>query len=112
MTTFDFGDVVLVPFPYTDLSTSKKRPAVVVSSQAYQRERADIIVMPVTGQVRARPIIGDVLIGKWQEANLIKPSAIKPIIASLEERLVIRKLGRLREADQEALRGTLAKMIG
>jgi mRNA interferase MazF len=30
--SFEFGDVVLVPFPFTDQTTSKKRPAVVVSS--------------------------------------------------------------------------------
>ena len=36
-TTFEFGDVVLVPFPFTKQSTSKKRPAVIVSSAAYTR---------------------------------------------------------------------------
>lgn len=35
MTSYKFGDVVLVPFPFTDQSASKKRPAVVVSSSAY-----------------------------------------------------------------------------
>ena len=35
----EFGDVVLVPFPFTDQTTTKKRPAVVVSSDAYHRDR-------------------------------------------------------------------------
>ncbi len=52
MTSFEFGDVVLVPFPFTDQSTAKKRPAVVVSSAAYNAERRDLIVMAVTSQVR------------------------------------------------------------
>ena len=47
-TSFDFAHVVLVPFPFTDQSTTKKRPAVVVSSAAYHRQRPDIIVMAVT----------------------------------------------------------------
>jgi hypothetical protein len=34
MTSYKFADVVLVPFPFTDQTTSKKRPAVVVSSES------------------------------------------------------------------------------
>ncbi|MEH2111812.1 type II toxin-antitoxin system PemK/MazF family toxin [Nostoc sp.] len=45
MTNYEFGDVVLVPFPFTDQTTTKKRPAVVVSSDSYQRERSDLIVI-------------------------------------------------------------------
>lgn len=48
MTLFEFGDVILVPFPFTDQSTSKKRPAVVISSAAYNAERPDLIIMAVT----------------------------------------------------------------
>lgn len=52
MTRFEFGDVVLVPFPLTDQSAAKKRPAVVVSTAAYNAERGDVIVMAVTSQLR------------------------------------------------------------
>jgi mRNA interferase MazF len=38
---FSFGDVVLVPFPFTDQSGTKKRPAVVVSSHGYNASRRD-----------------------------------------------------------------------
>jgi len=46
-----FGDVVLVPFPFTDQTASKKRPAVVVSSDAYHRDRPDVIVVAITSRV-------------------------------------------------------------
>jgi mRNA-degrading endonuclease toxin of MazEF toxin-antitoxin module len=52
MTDYDFGDVVLVPFPFTDQTTTKKRPAVVVSSSVYNRERPDIVLVAVTSQMR------------------------------------------------------------
>ena len=53
MMSFEFGDVVLVPFPFTNQAASKKRPAVVVSSHAYNTARLDVVVMAITSQVRA-----------------------------------------------------------
>lgn len=41
MTLYEFGDVVLVGFPFTNLQTVKKRPAVIVSSHAYQQQRGE-----------------------------------------------------------------------
>lgn len=51
MTGYDFGDVVLVPFPFTDQTAVKKRPAIVVSSPAYNRTHRDVMVMAVTSRV-------------------------------------------------------------
>ncbi len=47
-TAYEFGDVVLVPFPFTDRRTTKRRPAVVVSSERYHQERPDLIILAVT----------------------------------------------------------------
>ena len=111
-TGFEFGGVVLVPFPFTDQRTTKRRPAVVVSSGAYHRERPDLIILAVTSQVRAAPAVGEAAIEKWKEAGLLKPSVLKPLIATVEKQLVLRKLGRLEEGDRRALRGVLDAIIG
>lgn len=102
MTRFEFGDVVLVPFPFTDQTATKKRPAVVVSSPRYNAERPDLIVMAVTSQVRAENRF-DIVLADWQRANLLKPSVVKPIIATIEKGLVIKSLGRFSEPDKKML---------
>jgi mRNA interferase MazF len=87
---YDFGDIVLVPFPFTSQAASKKRPAVVVSNPAYNASKPDIVVMAVTSQLRASALLGEVWLQDWQAARLLKPSAIKPVFATLEQVIVIR----------------------
>lgn len=82
---FEFGDVVLVPFPFTSQATSKKRPAVIVSNHAYNVARPDVILMAITSQMRPPPGFGEITIHDWQAAKLLKPSIIKPIFATLEQ---------------------------
>ena len=71
----------------------KRRPAVVVSSERYNRERPDLILMAITSQLRPSPAVGEVAVVEWQAAGLLKPSVIKPLITTIEATLVIRQLG-------------------
>src|SRR5712691_12380029 len=108
-----FGDVVLVPFPFTDQTASKKRPAVVVSSDAYHRDRPDVIVVAITSRVaQAAAGVGDVLLQDWRGAGLLKASLIKPVFTTVEQRLILRKLGVLQEKDVLALRTALHRVLG
>jgi mRNA interferase MazF len=62
MTSSEFGAIVLIAFPFTDQTGSKQRPAVVISSKAYQEAKPDIILMAVTSQVRTQQLVGEVII--------------------------------------------------
>jgi mRNA interferase MazF len=109
---FEFGDIVLVPFPFTSQTDSKKRPAVVVSSRAYNAAKPDLILMAITSQLRASAVLGEVWLQDWKAAGLLKPSAVKPVFATLEQSLVIRRLGVLTPADREALIKAIAQTLG
>jgi len=111
-TSYRFGDVVLVRFPLSDQSTTKKRPDVVVSSTSYHRDRADLILMAVTSQIRSTRRSGDVLIEAWKEAGLLKPSIVKPVLATVQRDRVLRRLGRLGKADRSSLRESFSKIFG
>jgi mRNA interferase MazF len=112
MTDYSFGDVVLVPFPFTDQTTSKKRPAIVISSRDYNFNRPDIVLMAVTSQVRQPAPFGDTSVIHWEQAGLIKPSVMKPIFTTIEQGLVIKRLGQLAEEDEQALRELLQEILG
>ncbi len=111
-TGFEFGDVVLVPFPFTDQTTTKQRPAVVVSSDAYHRERQDVILLAITSQQRPLSNVLDVDVGHWQHAALLEPSMFKPLVATVERLSIRRQLGTLHAEDQRRLRELLGKMLG
>jgi mRNA interferase MazF len=111
-TGYSFGDVVLVPFPFTDQSAVKKRPAVVISSSSYHRARPDLLIMAVTSQARPATAVGELHLKDWKAAGLIKPSSVKAVITTIERNLVLKRLGRLKDGDQQALRGAIALIIG
>ena len=112
MTTYKFGDIILVPFPFTDQTTVKKRPAVVVSSDEYNAGRADLIIMAVTSRLHQVNKLVEKLVTDWQDAGLLKPSVFKPILATIENTLVLRKLGRLQQEDRHTLELILQDILG
>lgn len=112
MTGYEFGDLVLVPFPFTDQSATKRRPAVVVSSSAYHRARPDLLIMAVTSQQPSTLSVGEVQVQDWRGAGLLKPSVLKPVLTTIDPVLVLKKLGRLASADQAALRQALTTILG
>jgi mRNA interferase MazF len=107
-----FGDVVLVPFPFTDQSGAKKRPAVVVSSSGYNTGRRDLVIMAITSQVRQLPGFAEAHVTDWPAAGLIKPSVLKPVFTTIEQGLVVRTMGTLSTADLRTLREVIGQVIG
>lgn len=61
--------------------------------------------------MRGSGAFGEVIVQDWQAAKLLKPSAIKPVLATLEQNLVIKTLGRLSQRDQQMLKETMTKII-
>jgi mRNA interferase MazF len=109
---FSFGDVVLVPFPFTDQSGTKKRPAVIVSGAAYNAGRRDLVIMAITSQARQPLGFAEASIADWQAAGLIKTSVLKPVFTTIEQGLVVRAMGKLSVGDLRALRESIAQVIG
>lgn len=102
MTDCKAGDLVLVPFPFTDLKTTKKRPALILSIVPSQILPTLVIVAMVTSQREGEKINGDYDIVSWKEAGLLHPSKLRLAkLVSLEEGLIQKKLGALSQEDRK-----------
>ncbi len=109
---FQRGDVVLIPFPFTDLSATKTRPAVVVSSAVYHTIRSELLLAYVSSQVsRANPAI-DYLLTDWRSAGLLKPSFVRPKVAAVEPTLVALRIGTLSARDLLGVDRSLRRAMG
>jgi mRNA interferase MazF len=97
-TNFKRGDIVLVPFPFTDLSSAKQRPALVVSSDALNAASEDVLVAAITSQIPANLSAEEFLIppGDLPACGLPKPSLVRVAkLAALHRQLVIRRIGSM-----------------
>lgn len=110
-TPFRFGHVVLMPVPYTNQSGHKQRPAVIISSPAYNSRRPDVVVLPITSQILPTLYFGEVLLQDWNAAGLPKPSVVKPNFFTLEKSLIIKTLGQLSQKDHDALLAAIAPLL-
>ncbi|MEO7296615.1 MAG: type II toxin-antitoxin system PemK/MazF family toxin [Candidatus Limnocylindria bacterium] len=108
------GDIVLVPFPYSDLRGMKRRLACVVSADAYQRG-LDVIVAMITSQAgrRQTPGLGDVAVADWRAAGLRAPSTLRAgRLLVLEQRLLGATLGQLSASTIVELDDALRAVFG
>ena len=96
---FQRGDVVLIPFPFTDLSAAKTRPAVVVSSELYHQARSELLLAYISSQVSKVNQTLDYLLLDWTLAGLLRPSFVRPKIAAIEPVLIVHQVGRFSVRD-------------
>ena len=68
--------------------------------------------MAITSQVKPAQTVGEMIVQNWQSAGLLKPSAIKPVITTIERGLVINKLGQLMENDSAVLKRNISSVLG
>jgi mRNA interferase MazF len=68
--------------------------------------------MAITSQIRPRPAFGEFTMADWKKAGLLVPSAVKPVVTTIEKGLVLKRLGRLQQADLRSLRASISTILG
>lgn len=109
--TFNAFDVVIVPFPFTDKATTKRRPALILSdAQAFNLQAGQAVTAMITSAKNSDwPL--DIEIQDLNRAGLPSPSIIRMKLFTLDEKLIIRKTGKLASPDQEKATAALHQLL-
>ena len=109
--TYKLFDVVVVPFPFTDQHTDKKRPALVLSDLDTFNAISENCVLAMITSSKNSPWPLDTNIGSIQKAGLPAPSKVRMKLFTLDSRLILRKIGGLSRKDQEAVKNNLVQLF-
>ena len=108
MPNYSKNDIILVQYPFSDLSSSKVRPAVVVSAPHVSQ---DILITPLTSKTGAL-LEGEFMLSEWATAGLNVATAVKRGLYTVHESLVVKVIGKLADADAEQLEQSLRGWLG
>lgn len=104
MIPFKQFDVVTVPFPYTDKSKSKKRPAVILSNQNKFGKKINHSICAMITSEKNKSWPNDVLIKNLETTGLPAPSVIRMKLFTLDHQIISGKIGTLSEKDLKNLK--------
>ena len=90
------GDIVLIPVPFTDLTSSKRRPVIVISSDSYNQSTADMIVVAMTSVPTPGPFSFLVSSSDLVQGQLNRPGTVRvDKIYTLDQSLTVKRFGQV-----------------
>ncbi len=96
----DFGDVVVVPFPFVDIAADKRRPSVILSHTTFNGSHGHSICAMVTTAARTKwP--SDIAITDLKLAGLNRPCVLRWKLFTLPNELILRRAGKLGSSDRD-----------
>jgi mRNA interferase MazF len=107
MASYSKTDVILVRYPFADLTGTKVRPAVVINAPHVSR---DLFIVALTSRTSGL-LPGEFLLTDWSAAGLHVPTAVKRSLFTVQNTLVAKKVGRLRKADTDQLALSLREWL-
>ena len=108
MPSYSKNEVVLVRYPFSNLSGSKVRPAIVVNAS---HSSQDLIIVPLTSKVSVL-LAGEFTLADWKGAGLNVASAVKRGLYTVHQSLVIKAIGSLSASDTGSLDASLRDWLG
>ena len=102
------GDIVLIPVPFTDLSSQKRRPVIVISNDVYNRKTSDIVVVAMTSNPDEVDYSFTITSSDVEKGSLNRPGKVRvDKIYTLSQSIVVKTFGRVNPAALDRIRGIL-----
>ncbi len=108
MPSYSKNEVILVKYPFSDLTGSKVRPAIVVHAV---HSSQDVLIVPLTSKTTAL-LTGEFVLVDWKKAGLNVVSAVKRGIYTVQQNLVIKSVGKLSDEDAGGVENSLRDWLG
>jgi mRNA interferase MazF len=108
MNSYSKNEIILVRYPFSDLSGSKVRPAVVINAP---HSSNDLMIVPLTSRISSL-LSGEFVLSNWKEAGLNTPTAAKRGIFTVQNNFVIKIVGKLESPDSKKLENSLRFWLG
>jgi mRNA interferase MazF len=108
MPSYSQGEVVLVKYPFSDLSNAKIRPAIIIN---VVHSSQDIFIVPLTSKTSAL-LEGEFVLADWQGAGLNVASAVKRGLYTVRQDLVVKRVGNISSDDSATLEKSLRAWLG
>lgn len=110
-TAYKKWDIVLVSFPFTDFTSDKRRPALIVSPDNFNSGQ-DVTIAFVTSQISSPARIGDYHLKHWKEAGLPKESMVRMKFATIDKSIIVKKFGSVKNDDRTEIENILLTFFG
>ena len=105
------GDIVLIPIPFTDLSSQKRRPVIVISNDDYNQYAPDVVVVAMTSNPAPSHYSFIVTSADLAHGNLNRPGTVRvDKIYTLDQTLIVKTFGRVNARTMSRLRAVLREL--
>ena len=107
--TYSAYEIVIVPFPFTERAVSKRRPALVLSSDEFNRDHDQLLLAMITSG--EHPWQSDISIENWREAGLTGRCALRFKVFTLPKSMVLGRVGSLVGSDRSAVEQQFSRVV-
>lgn len=90
------GDIVLIPIPFTDLSSQKRRPVIIISNDDYNQHAPDVLVVAMTSTPPLNNYSFTITSENLVQGQLNRPGTVRvDKMYTLEQTLIVKTFGRV-----------------
>jgi mRNA interferase MazF len=105
------GDILLIPIPFTDLSSHKRRPVIVISNDTYKQSSADMVVVAMTSTPATNPYSFTLTSQSLSQGTLNRPGTVRvDKIYTLDQSLTVKTFGSVNDQTLTQIRRTVQRL--